>query len=161
MRPAVPVATLAALLLFPTSAAAGWDESSTTWPMTDAIYDTCNHELVVVNGDWTQSERSRFDDGRVRIETEGRLRNGTGYAGSRLYAVQKTTSSKFEHRADKGIQRTTDVVTIVLRPKDARGSRETMRFRRSVDRTENVRTGESVGKPRDETRVSCTRGDDD
>src|SRR4051812_22935429 len=148
----VATAAIGALLIAsPATALAAGDQTTTSWPITEPIYNTCNDEMVLINGTWTETVRQRFDNGRLRYESNAFLTKVTAAATEtgRAYTVRKTASYRLDNDDIKGVSRTTQLETLLVSPKTrTSGKNETLRVVAYKDQTVNTRTGESIGTPR-------------
>jgi hypothetical protein len=95
-----------AALAFPASASAA-DWETTTFPFTDAIYNTCNDEVVIVNGSYTISTRiTTRANGFLRYEVRER-KFGTGQSDKGFnYTFSSYAGDDMRIRPERYVRRT-------------------------------------------------------
>jgi hypothetical protein len=156
MRIASVAAAVAALLICAPPASASWEESRTTWPVTWDYYNTCNDEIVIVNADYTEVVRQRFESGHFRYQMSGWLSNVRAFdsASGRAYDVLKVSTDTLDSRETRDFYRWKQATILRLRPQGASGSKQTLSVNAFHQETWSLTSGEMIDT-RDWYKTAC------
>jgi hypothetical protein len=115
VRLLVAAVAAASLVWAPAAVAADATTDTTDFPFTDAIYNSCNDEVVIVNGVLTVSTTIQLVGNDLRYRMTSKMR-GSGRSDKNVdYTYDNVSSSKFVTRADQAFVDNTDWQFVLLK----------------------------------------------